>query len=114
MDDGSTAAGRSGEDCCPQALTRAFGLLGKRWSGVVLATLALGPAGYADLRRRVEGISDSVLAERLGELAAAGLVARDVEPGPPVAVSYRLTEAGAALAPALEALTAWATANLPG
>lgn len=72
-----------------------------------------GPAGYADLRRRVEGISDSVLAERLGELQDAGLVARHVAPGPPVAVSYALTAAGRALGPALEALSTWASANLP-
>jgi DNA-binding HxlR family transcriptional regulator len=41
------------------------------------------------------------------------LVQRSVDVGPPVAVTYQVTEAGAALMPALDALTSWAEANLP-
>lgn len=98
---------------CDAALVRAFGFLGKRWNGVLLGALVQGPAGFADLRRAVGGISDSVLSERLGELAAAGLVQRTVEEGPPVSVTYRVTDAGAALVPALDALADWAETNLP-
>lgn len=101
------------ERACSAALGRAFGFLGKRWNGLILATLLDGPAGFAELRRAVGKISDSVLSERLGELDAAGLVERVVTPGPPVAVSYRLTERGMALLPALRELTAWAEVNLP-
>jgi DNA-binding HxlR family transcriptional regulator len=54
-----------------------------------------------------------VLSERLAELTAAGLVTRTVTEGPPVAVSYRVTSAGEALIPALDALSDWARANLP-
>ena len=97
---------------CDAALTLAFRFLGKRWNGVILATLMHGPAGFAELRRAVAGISDSVLSERLGELSSAGLVARSVDDGPPVSVSYGLTPAGSALLPALEALSAWAAQNL--
>ena len=99
---------------CDAALFRAFALLGKRWSGVILGTLAHGPAGYAELARAVDGICDSVLAERLGELARAGLVVRTVAPGPPVAVTYQLSDAGAALVPVLHGLGAWATEHLVG
>ena len=98
---------------CNAALTRAFGFLGKRWNGVILATLTSGPAGFSALSRAVGGISDSVLSDRLTELSAAGLVQRSVLTGPPVAVEYRLTPAGEGLLPALEALTAWAATNLP-
>jgi DNA-binding HxlR family transcriptional regulator len=98
---------------CDAALTRAFEFLGKRWNGVLLGTLISGPASFSELRRAVAGISDSVLSERLAELARAGLIARAVEPGPPVAVSYTLTEAGAGLLPALAELTIWAENNLP-
>jgi DNA-binding HxlR family transcriptional regulator len=98
---------------CDAALTRAFGFLGKRWNGVILGTLTLGPAGFSELRRAVAGISDSVLSERLAELCGAGLVLRSVNEGPPVAVSYTLTPAGHALLPAMQALTVWATDNLP-
>jgi DNA-binding HxlR family transcriptional regulator len=98
---------------CDGALARAFGFLGKRWNGVILGTLMNGPAGFADLKRAVTGISDSVLSERLSELAAAGLVQRAVDNGPPISVSYTLTAAGQALLPALTELTSWAAQNLP-
>ena len=92
---------------------RAFQFLGKRWSGVILGTLAGGPLGFAELGRRVEGISDSVLAERLSELQASGLIVRDVQDGPPVSVTYTLSSAGDALMPAMRELTMWAANNLP-
>lgn len=98
---------------CDAALSRAFEFLGKRWNGVLLGTLIQGPAGFAELRRSVTGISDSVLSDRLGELGRAGLVTRTVTEGPPVSVSYQLTDAGRAMLPALKALTTWAEENLP-
>ncbi|MBW4030883.1 MAG: helix-turn-helix transcriptional regulator [Acidobacteria bacterium] len=114
------AASRALEGTCPEyskscdgALTRAFKFLGKRWNGVILGTLANGSSGFAELKRNVTGISDSVLSERLSELHAAGLIVRTVDPGPPVAVSYDLSGAGRALIPAMEALIAWATASFP-
>jgi DNA-binding HxlR family transcriptional regulator len=99
---------------CDAALSRAFGFLGKRWNGVIVGVLAGGPAGFSGLRRAVGGISDSVLSDRLAELVAAGLVQRAVEPGPPVTVSYALTEAGERLRPVLDQLAVWAAENLPG
>jgi DNA-binding HxlR family transcriptional regulator len=98
---------------CDAALSQAFEFLGKRWNGVLLGALVQGPAGFAELKRLVRGISDSVLSERLGGLVAAGLVLRTVEEGPPVAVLYRASESGLALMPALDALTTWARDNLP-
>jgi DNA-binding HxlR family transcriptional regulator len=97
---------------CDSALVRAFDFLGKRWNGVILGTLINGAASFSELRRSVTGISDSVLSERLSELATAGLVVRTVDAGPPVAVAYGLTSAGEALLPALRELTDWSSANL--
>ncbi len=101
------------ERACSAALARAFGFLGKRWNGMILATLLDGPAGFAELRRALGKVHDSVLSDRLGELGEAGLVERTVDAGPPLAVSYRLTGRGQALLPALRELTAWAEVNLP-
>ena len=98
---------------CDGALARAFGFLGKRWNGVILATLLNGPAGFSELKRAVHGISDSMLADRLTELGRVGLVERSVDEGPPVSVSYSLTPAGQALLPVLRGLTTWAENNLP-
>ena len=102
-------------DIKPQsAVEKAFAVLGRRWNGVILARLAAGPRRFADLRRAVSGISDSVLADRLDGLARADLVLRSVEAGPPIAVTYRMSPAGEALKPALAELTRWAEHNLAG
>src|SRR5258705_9059478 len=79
------------------ALGRAFEFLGKRWNGVLLDTLRNGPAGFRELTRAVDGISDSVLSDRLADLAAAGPITPAVDEGPPLALSYALTHRGKAL-----------------
>ena len=115
----NTSTGRlarlSNEACvsADAALVRAFDLLGKRWTGVVLGTLSGGPAGFRALARAIDGISDSMLSDRLTELNSAGLVSRTVTEGPPVSVGYALTEAGRALLPALERISRWAEEYLP-
>jgi DNA-binding HxlR family transcriptional regulator len=96
---------------CDAALARAFSFLGKRWNGVILGSLVTGGAGFSELKRRVEGISDSVLSDRLSELQGVGLIIRTVQEGPPVSVSYALSHAGAELIPVMSALGAWASAN---
>lgn len=103
-------------DVCRQvstSITRVFQLLGKRWTGPILAVLTGGPAYFADLRRAVPGISERMLSDRLTELGTSGLVEREVDEGPPLRVSYRLTQAGAALEPSLAELGSWAEAYLP-
>jgi DNA-binding HxlR family transcriptional regulator len=93
---------------CDERLSRAFALLGKRWSGVILGLLLQGPARFAVLARTIPGISERMLSDRLAELAAAGLIARIVLDGPPLGVVYELTESGRALGPGLFKLGEWA------
>ncbi len=96
------------------AITRAFDLLGKRWTGLIVSVLNQhGPVYFSELRRAVPGISERMVSDRLTELADAGLVVRRVDEGPPLRVSYRLTEAGDALGPALGELARWAENHLP-
>jgi DNA-binding HxlR family transcriptional regulator len=101
-----TVADRPGE-VCPHFHT-AVELVGKRWSGAILWALGEGPVRFAELSRRVPGISDRLLSERLRELEDWNLVERRVEAGSPVRVMYELTEKGAGLQPALRALREWA------
>jgi DNA-binding HxlR family transcriptional regulator len=106
-----------GEAFCTEAgssVERVFKLLGKRWTGLIVAAMMGGPVHFAEFRRAVPGISERVLSDRLTELAAAGLVLRKVDPGPPLRVSYRLTDVGAGLRPALVELGRWAEECLPG
>ena len=95
-----------------EALARAFVFLGKRWNAVVLGNLRTSPAGFRELSRAIGRISDSVLSDRLSDLTAAGLIARTVDEGPPVSVSYALTDRGKALMPALEQISLWASEHL--
>ncbi|WP_329537466.1 helix-turn-helix transcriptional regulator (plasmid) [Streptomyces sp. NBC_01450] len=103
------------EPCKPVegAITRVFALLGKRWTGLIVAVLMEHPVHFADLHRAIPGISERMLSDRLTELGAARLVVREVDEGPPLRVSYRLTEAGEALELALTELAGWAERHLP-
>ncbi|MEV5686098.1 MULTISPECIES: winged helix-turn-helix transcriptional regulator [unclassified Streptomyces] len=95
-------------------ITRVFELFGKRWTGPIVSVLMRQSVHFADLRRAIPGISERMLSDRLSELGAAGLVVREVDEGPPLRVSYRLTDAGAAMEPALKELGRWADVYLPG
>ena len=113
--DGAHKAGRMDVCAAPEAAVNSvFAVLGKRWTGLVLAALMSGPGHFTELRRAVPGISERMLSDRLAELNQLGLVIRSVEEGPPLRVSYRLTDAGMALKPAMIALTSWAEEHLPG
>ncbi len=86
---------------------RAVELIGKRWTGAVLAVLLDGPLHFSEIRRLVPDISDRLLSERLKELEAEGMVERRVIDGSPVRTEYSLTEKGKALEPAVRALKEW-------
>ena len=83
-------------------LMAALDLLGRRWTLRILWELRDGPVGARALRNRCDGMSSSVLYQRLDELTGAGLLARDDADG------YLLTDLGAALRPALGSLRDWA------
>jgi DNA-binding HxlR family transcriptional regulator len=90
------------------SVAKALDAVGDRWTLLIIRELLLqGPCRYTDLRNGLPGIATNLLADRLHELEAAGLVRRE-EAAPPVATTlFSLTEAGAGLEPALEALGAW-------
>ncbi|MEV0781908.1 helix-turn-helix domain-containing protein [Streptomyces sp. NPDC050423] len=94
------------------SISRVFELFGKRWTGPIVSVLLQQPVYFADLRRAIPGISERMLSDRLSELGTAGLVVREVDEGPPLRVSYRLTQAGAAMEPALKELGRWAETHL--
>jgi DNA-binding HxlR family transcriptional regulator len=89
---------------CP-ALAAAFELLGKRWTALILDVLVSRPARFCEVQRAIPGLSDRLLTERLRELTAHGLVAREPEDGK---VVYGLTTRGERLAPALNEIRGWA------
>jgi DNA-binding HxlR family transcriptional regulator len=94
--------------CCP-FYHEAVELIGRRWTGAIVAVLLdHGPLRFSEIAQAVPELSDRLLSERMKELEARGLVARHVEPGPPVRVTYELTAMGHELQPALTELRSWA------
>jgi len=93
------------EQFCP--LARATEILGHRWVILILRELFVGPQRFSDLRRRLPGLSSSVLTDRLAGLEEQGVIARGELPPPAAATVYELTQDGRALEPALFALTRW-------
>jgi DNA-binding HxlR family transcriptional regulator len=87
---------------CP--LARAAEVLGNRWSVLILRELMLGPQRFSDLRRRLAGVSTSVLSERLAALEGFGVIAQQELPPPAAARVYRLTARGESARPVLLAL----------
>ena len=83
-------------------------LIGRRWSGAIISVMLGGPRCFNEMLAAVPGLSDRLLTERLRELESEGLVRRTVLHGPPVRVSYELTEAGKSLEPVIESLGRWA------
>jgi DNA-binding HxlR family transcriptional regulator len=100
--------------CCPR-YHRAVELIGKRWSGAILAVLldAGAPLRFSEVAQAVPQLSDRLLSERMKELEARGLVVRHVRPDTPVRVEYELTPMGRDLAPAIGELKAWAERWMP-
>jgi DNA-binding HxlR family transcriptional regulator len=79
-----------------------FDLLGRRWTLRLLWELRDGGVTFRELQARCDGMSSSVLNQRLRELRDAGAVARGARGG------YALTDEGVALVEALAPLHAWA------
>ncbi len=76
-------------------------LLGRRWALRVIWELRGGPLVFRSLQERCEGMSSSVLNQRLHELREAGIVASSGE-------GYSLTHEGRRLLEAYGPLQAWA------
>ena len=91
-----------------QHFRQAAKIVGQRWNPQILAVLLAGPNRFGGIRTAVPGISDRLLSERLKALEAEGILHREVTPETPVRIEYSLTEKGAGLAGAIDALAEWA------
>jgi DNA-binding HxlR family transcriptional regulator len=98
----------AGESKVCSRFHHAVELIGRRWSGAIISVMLGGPQCFNEMLAAVPGLSDRLLTERLRELESEGIVRRTVLPGPPVRVSYDLTEAGKGLEPVVESLGRWA------
>ncbi|MFF3976371.1 winged helix-turn-helix transcriptional regulator [Streptomyces sp. NPDC001828] len=116
---GARAAGRGvrGDLFDPQCPTRQLlDRIGTKWTSMAVKTLADAAPGevrFAELRRRMPGVSQKMLSVTLRSLTRDGLVSRRVEPTVPPRVFYQLTKLGLSLEAALAGLRTWAETHMP-
>jgi DNA-binding HxlR family transcriptional regulator len=97
---------RSYNEYC--AIAQALDVVGERWSLLIVRELLIqGPSRYTDLRNGLPGIATNLLADRLRDLEAAGVVAREEAPPPVATTLFRLTDRGRELEPVLLSLARW-------
>ncbi len=87
--------------------------MSSRWGLLTLRALLEGPRRYSDLRRRLQGVSERMLAQTLRELEGDGLISRRSWPEVPPRVEYSLTPLGAEAAEKLRGVAEWVEENLP-
>lgn len=92
---------------CPK-FEAAIELFAKKWTGLIIRVLMERTSRFRDIREQIPLMSERMLAERLKELEAHGLVERRVYPETPVRIEYSLTEKGRALGPVLDCIQNWA------
>lgn len=97
---------KSYEEYCPIAC--ALDLVGERWSLLIVRELLeADELRYSDLHARLSGCGTNILAARLKQLEAGGVVRRRKLPPPAASTVYELTQYGRALRPVLHQLAHW-------
>jgi DNA-binding HxlR family transcriptional regulator len=84
-----------------------------RWGVLVLVALREGTHRFSDLRRKIGGVSEKMLAQTLQQLELDGFVDRVSLPVVPPHVEYSLTPLGEDIGKQVESLTDWIEINLP-
>jgi DNA-binding HxlR family transcriptional regulator len=96
-----------------ESVGRALGLVGERWTLLILREAFFGVRRFGELARNL-GIPRPTLSSRLRTLVDAGLLERVLYARDPDRHEYRLTAAGRDLFPAIVALMRWGDAHLAG
>ena len=84
-----------------------------RWGVLVLVALREGMHRFSDLRRKINGISEKMLAQTLRGLEEDGFILRVSRPVLPPHVEYSLTPMGEEISTRVEELADWIEVNLP-
>ena len=94
-------------EVCP--LQRAMEMIGGKWKLAILCSLSVDrKVRYNDLKRKINGISNTMLSKSLQELESDGLVLRTEFLEVPIRVEYEVTDKAKELGPILIELSKWA------
>ncbi len=95
---------------CPAS--SAFAMIGGKWKLWILKTLIFeGTHRFGELRRKVDGITQTMLTTQLRALEQAGLVTRKVYAEVPPRVEYSATREAMGLVPMFTAMHEWWTSR---
>jgi DNA-binding HxlR family transcriptional regulator len=106
-----TATTEEDQALCP--IRNVLANVNGKWQPLIVFSLEDGPLRFSAIKRTVGDITQRVLTENLRSLERDGYVIRTVNPGPPVEVSYALTQLGTTLLEVLKPLVAWAARSYP-
>ena len=95
---------------CPVEVT--LSVIGGKWKVVILFWLKDATCRFAELRRKIPGISERMLTQQLRELEQDGIVQRKVYAQVPPKVEYSLTPYGRTLRPITELMCEWGKKHL--
>ena len=84
-----------------------------RWGGLILVALRDGTHRFSDLRRKMGGVSEKMLAQSLQALEQDGFINRVSYPVVPPHVEYSLTPLGEQVSDKVAALADWIELNVP-
>jgi DNA-binding HxlR family transcriptional regulator len=101
---------RSYEQYCPVAA--ALDVVGDRWTLLIMRELLAGDRRFTDLRKALPGIAPNLLAERLRDLQANGLVEHKELPPPAARTVYTASADGRAVVPIVQALARFGVSRL--
>ncbi|QQN89044.1 winged helix-turn-helix transcriptional regulator [Acinetobacter variabilis] len=87
--------------------------LTNKWSVLVLRCLSEGVHRFSELKQRIEGVSEKMLAQTLKMLEQDGFILRTVYPVAPPKVEYQLTITGSQAAEKINYLIGWVERSLP-
>ncbi len=89
------------------ALAKALDVVGERWTLLMVRELMIGPRRYRELLENLPGMGTNLLAARLKELEAQGLIERAAIEGSARTQGYALTDRGQELEPVIRGLIQW-------
>ena len=106
--------GGSRPEACLCPLEDVLDIISRKWTLLIIATIGnRGNIRFNEIVRSLPGLTPKILARRLKDLEAAGLVERRVYPETPPRVEYALTREGLELRKLIKPLIKWAASKAP-
>ncbi|MGO1044350.1 winged helix-turn-helix transcriptional regulator [Clostridioides difficile] len=96
---------------CP--IRYALDIVGGKWKLPIICMLAVdNPIRYSSIKRKLDGITNTMLAQSLKDLESDGIVHRKQYNEIPPKVEYTLTDKGKSIVPILQQFANWGAINM--